>query len=276
VAHFGPEGVVGKLKAGPFEELADALLTTVDGRNLAVRLRRDGSFRAGAADVLPPGQFVASTLMSDQQQRRQDLYRAYLKRPITGRRTARLGSGAPSTLMVWAKPIDMHFTLVPGVDSMAGMALLVIPLQVEASLLGQRVTVPGPFSYCRRDLDGVLASPPLESSEPADMHLRFQLPAAVLPLTVERARFVARIDAPSRRVTISGRGDGGLVEVHRVESPLDPIRAEITDKGLLRLDDQGGLHLNVAVSGMLKGEGGSRDDKWTIQYLELEVTGVTK
>jgi hypothetical protein len=280
VAHFGPEGVEGKLKAGPFEELADALLTTVDGRSLAVQLRRDGSFRADPADVLPPGQFVASTLMSDQQKQRQDMYRDYLKRPLIGRRTARSG-GVGATFMVWAKPIDMHFTLVPEARR-DGMALLVIPLQVQSSIPGQRVTIPGPFSRCRRrHHDGVLATPPSEGNAAADMHLRFQLPAAVLPLTIERVRFLARIDAPSRRVTVSGRqADGGLIEVKSVDSPLDPIDVKITDQRLLWLDEEGGLHLNVALSGMLKGEGGSRattrDEKWIIQYLEIEVTGVTK
>jgi hypothetical protein len=39
---------------------------------------------------------------------------------------------------------------------------------------------------------------------------------------------------------------------HRMESPLGPIRVEITQERLLRLDEEGGLHLNVALSDLLK------------------------
>src|SRR5262249_31240659 len=114
--------------------------------------------------------------------------------------------------------------------------------------------------------------PTLESRLGTDMHLRFQVPAVALPLELERARLVVRIAAPSRRVTIAARpnADERLVELHRVETPLDPIRIDIA-RELLRLDMDGGLHLNLSVSDSLKGEGG----KWTIERLELEVSGQT-
>src|SRR5262249_61231702 len=89
------------------------------------------------------------------------------------------------------------------------------------------------------------------SQEPGmatDMLLRFQFPDEVLPFKVERARLLTRIDAPARRVTISGLADDGPVELHRVESPLDPLRVDVTDERLLRLDAEGGLHLNLSVS----------------------------
>ena len=84
--------------------------------------------------------------------------------------------------------------------------------------------------------------------------------------------------ASNFRITIAGRADGSLVELHRVESPLDPIRVEITEPRLLRLDGEGGLHVNVSVSGDLgAGAADPRDPhanpKWMIEYLELEVSG---
>ena len=109
-----------------------------------------------------------------------------------------------------------------------------------------------------------------------DMHLRFQLPASVLPFKVVRAGLNAKINAPSRRVTIAGWADHKLVEVHHLESPLDPIHLDIS-QDLLRLDGDGGLHLNVAFSEVL---GGSKkrlaDEKWTIEYLELQVAGLSE
>jgi hypothetical protein len=98
----------------------------------------------------------------------------------------------------------------------------------------------------------------------------------VLPFRVERARLLTRINAPGRKVTVSGRADGRFVEVHQANSPLDPIRLDITEARFLHLDEEGGLHLNLDVSALLRRGGGGKnqkEDKWAIDYLEVEVTG---
>jgi len=275
-ARFGPEGLEGQLAAGPFRDLADALLCPPAGRNLAVRLGPAGGFSAGTQDVLAQGQFLADALLSDRQQRRLQLYRAFLKRSGAGRLAGR------TVLLAWAEPIDMHFTLVPGAR-MVGTALLVIPLRLERAPPGRHVTIPGPLLPYRRIMDGgrftagKLAPATLEATLATDMHLRFQLPAEVLPLKVERARLLAKIAAPARRVAIAGWADGKPVEVHRVDSPLDPIRVDLTVEGFLRPDAEGGLHVNLTISDSLPGRGaGQESEKWTIHYLELEVIGQTK
>lgn len=274
VARFGPAGLEGKLEAAPFQEVGDALVATPSGRYLAVRLSPDGAFHAGASDILPTGQFLASAVLTDRQQRRQELYREYLKRSVSGRSEGR------NLFFAWAAPADLGFTLGPE-TRLAGSALLVLPLQFERVAPGTRVTVPAPFISFRKVAEGLLIRPTMEMGQPADMHLRFQLPEAVLPLQVERARLTAKITAPSRRITISGRADGKLVELHRVESPLDVIHVDITEERLLRLRADGGLDLNVAISDILvkSKEPDSRDlqtrQKWTIEYLELEVSGRT-
>jgi hypothetical protein len=261
IARFGPEGLEGQLATAKFRDVGDALLCPLEGRRLAVDLRPDGSFRAGGKDILPDGQFLAGTVLSDRQQRRKELYREFLKRPGPGR----LQSYA---LLAWAEPANVPFTLGPEAR-LVGEALLVIPLRLERSAPGTRVTVPAPFLSVRQILDQ--ASTPLkrEFQLGAAMHLRFQLPAEVLPLQVEQARLAVKINAPSRRVTIAGRADGTLVELRHVDSPLDPIRLDITERRLLRLDKEGGLHLNLGVSNR-------GDEKWTIEYLELEVSGRTE
>jgi hypothetical protein len=271
VGRFGPEGLEGRVAAGGFRDVTDALLGTPGGRNLEVRLGPDGTFRTGSADVLPAGHFLAGAVLSDRQQRREALYREFLKRPAAG-----VGRGG-SVLLAWAEPIDMHFALLPGARTVGG-ALLAIPLRLERPPPGTRVTVPGPLVPYQRIWEAGPTKPTLESDQPANMHLRFQLPAAVLPLRVERARLLARIDAPGRRVTVAGRAGDEVVELYQVESPLDPIHVEITEERLLRPDGEGGLHLNVALSAPPRDEGsrpGARGagEKWTIEYLELEVTG---
>jgi hypothetical protein len=274
VAHFGPEGLEGRLNVGPFQGLADAVLAAPDGRNMALSLGPEAAFRAAGPDVLPPGQFLTGTVLSDRQQRRQQLYRQFLKPPDLNRFEGRFGGR--NLVLAWADPLDMHFTLAADARTV-GSALLLVPLRLERSAPGTRVTVPGPLIPYHRILKNGLGRPTVESGAAVDMELRFQLPGEVLPLRVERARLFVKIDAPGRRVTVSGKADGEPVEIHRVDSPLDPIRLDVTREALLRLDEQGGLHLNLAVGNLRQGAGdGPGGQRWALRDLELEVTGRTE
>jgi hypothetical protein len=102
----------------------------------------------------------------------------------------------------------------------------------------------------------------------------------VLPFEVERARFTLKIDAPSRRVTVAGLEGSRATQLHSEDSPLDPVRIEITEERLLHLDAAGGLHLNLTLSDIPQGNQKAASpqqvtEKWIIDYLELEVSGRT-
>src|SRR5262249_9738290 len=120
---------------------------------------------------------------------------------------------------------------------------------------------------------------PATSNLGMDMRLRFQLPAEVMPFRIEQARLSYRMDAPSRRITLAGVVDGNSVELHRVESPLDPVQVEIKDARLLHLDADGGLYMNLDVSNPIgartEPDAAQPDPKWSLEYLELDVTGTT-
>jgi hypothetical protein len=265
-ARFGPKGLEGTLVGGPFQQLGDAIIYVGDGRKLAVRLQPGGAFNSQSQDALPEGQFlVSNTLLSDRQQRRQKLYNEFLKRTPADR-----PEGRP-LLLAWADPIDMHFTQEQGARTV-GNALLIIPLRLQRPGPGSRITIPGPMVTHRRVQGGHIIRLIREGRDASSIRLRFQLPPAVLPFEVERVRLIAKVDAPSRRVTVSGLADGKLVEVHGIESPLDPLRVEIDKKELLGLDKDGGLHLNLALSKPTKSSK-TPNEKWLIQYLELEVVG---
>jgi hypothetical protein len=269
VGRFGPGGLEGKLTAGPFRDLADAVLAPPGGRNLAVRLGPDGAFRAGSQDVLPAGQFLTGAVLTDRQQRRQRLYRDFLKAAPLGRQERR------AMLLAWAEPVDLHLTLgTPDVRTV-GSALLVVPLRLQPPAAGERITIPGPLVACERLIDGSPTRPAKEGRVAVDQEVRFRLPEVVLPFRVERARLLVKADAPSRRLTVAARAGDGLVELRRVESPLDPVLVDITDGRLLRPDAEGGLHLDVALSEPLRPAEGAAPDQydWTIEDLELEVTG---
>jgi hypothetical protein len=279
VAHFGPEGLEGKLSAGHFQEVGDALLSTPNGRNLSLRLQPDGSFRAGSSDVLPTGEFLAATVLSDRQQRRQEVYREFSRRsPADLWAHAGVRGEVRNVLLAWANPIDLHMPLGPEA-TVAGNALLVVPLRLERGPAVERRTIPGPLLPYRQILEVGSVRPLRESTNDSDLHLRFQLPAVVLPFTVQQARLVLKINAPGRRVTISGYlPAGGLVELYRAENPLDPIRLDVADERVLHVDEDGGLHVNLSMNSVAAstppGKGDVvRDEKWSIEYLDLEVSG---
>jgi hypothetical protein len=264
IAHLGPDGIEGRLAHGPFQGVTDALLATPGGRHMAIRLQPDGRFRSASADVLPPGLFLADAVLTDEQQRRQEVYREFLRKPRWDR-----SDGHP-LLMAWAKPIDAGFRIVPD-GRLVGTALLVIPLRFTRPEKGSHVTIPAPLVSWQRVLPGGLGKPVLDSTSEADQLLRFQLPFESLPLKVERARLTAKVEAPSRRITIAAGGDGQQVVLHQVESPLDLVRVDIVDSRLLQLDEQGGLVLNVRINDPPLA--GGTPQKWRIEYIDLEISG---
>jgi hypothetical protein len=272
-ARFGPGGIEGKVTANGISNLTDGLVTAPGARNLGLWLKPTGEFSAGIADALPIGQYLARTLLSDRQQRRQEVFRRFLKRSA-----GESVSDAP-VLMAWGDPLEMPFHL-PAEARMVGTALVSMPLRFERTPPGTPVSIPGSFVSVRRVLEGKLARPVFESTLASEQRLRFQLPSAVLPLKIERARLIAKIKSPSREVTIAEDRTGQAV-LHKSENPLGPIEVEIAGAGLLRLDATGGLHFDLTISDPIHAPGGrpgtgDATPAWTIEYIELEVFGTTE
>lgn len=262
VARFGPDGVVARVAAPGFGPLSDALIATPARQPIALRELAASEFTAGPADTLAPGQFLAGTVLTDRQQRRQAVYRQFLGGSLPPHLDGR------DLLLAWAEPGVVPFTAADGIRT-AGSTLLVVPVTFEQPPAGTRVTIPPAFVAVRR-ADGVGGRPTLESAYPAEMRLRFQLPATVLPLDPERAALHLWVRAPSRRVAISGLAAGRSVPLFAADSPADPIRVELADPELLRLDPEGGLHVVVAITNL-----GAPEREWRIESIGLEVVGRT-
>lgn len=269
-AHFGPSGLVGQVRGPAAREFSDVLLQTPTKQPLAVHLQSDGSFQSGSADQLLPGQFLSGSVLTDQQQQHQDLYRQFLVEPGVKALEGR------TMLLAWAAPQDLHFTA--GSESRTvGQAMFVLPLEFEASPPGTPVTVPAPLVAYRRLLNGASVEPTLESKFAVDMQLRFQIPKVLLPLQVERARLHARVMAPARPLTLLGQGKGGPVTLHEVEGLRGELDVAITDAQVLHLDPDGGLVLTLRIGDVpeaqRRGQGG--EEKWSIEGLGLEIGGQT-
>jgi hypothetical protein len=269
VATFGPDGLEGAVRAELFANLADGLVTVPGARPLAARFGPGARLACRSDDTLPAGQFLAGTLLSDRQQRRQEIYRELLEAKGSA------ASDRGPVLLAWADAVPMPFRLASD-TRMAGTALLALPLRLERPAPGARVTIPGSFVQLRQLRDGRPGGLTRESGQATELHLRFQLPPAVLPLHVERARLLGRVDAPSRRVTVAGWADGALVEFHKFEEPRGPFQLDVTDERLLRPDAEGSIHLILKV-GDRQAASAKADVawNWTVEYLELEVSGRT-
>jgi hypothetical protein len=270
-ARFGPNGLEGRVSAEPFRNLADGLLTAPEARHLALHVQGDGSFTASTDDALASGQFLASTLLNDRQQRRQEVMRRLLAPVPSETRDDR------HRVLIWADPVALPFRLLPDAR-MAGSAVLGIPLTLERPLPNQSVRIPSALVQVRQITNDVPVRLTRLANQRAEMHLRFQLPAAALPFQVERARLLAKIDAPSRRITIAGHADHEMVTLHHAENPLGPLQVDIAEERLLKLDSTGGLHIDLTISesfvgGVAQSADSDADKNWTIEYMELEVTG---
>jgi hypothetical protein len=261
-ARFGPNGVDGTLTTTAFRNAADALILTAARETLAVRLQPDGTFAAGTDDMLPAGHFLAGAVLTDRQQKRQAVYRQLLNGSPPEYMAGR------DLLLAWGDMEEVPFTARDG-SRMVGTALWVIPLEFEQPAAGTRVTVPPGFISYRR-VDGGTGRATMESTRAANMLLRFQLPASVRGLKVERATLHLRVRAPSRRVAVGGLADGRPVALDSKDSPAEPIRVEVDDAKLLRVDEQGGLHFSLSVANL-----GNEilDTPWRIESLGLEVAG---
>jgi hypothetical protein len=269
VARFGPAGVDGQLSAGVFRNPADAVILTPARVPVRATLTADGAFHVGPDALLPAGQFLTDTVLSDAQRRRQEVYRRLLTRPLPKHLDGRW------LLLAWADPAEPPF--FPGdTDRTVGAVLLVVPLEFDRPAVGTEVQVPRGFVPVSTGGRGGRRAPPtLQSSSALEMPLRFQLPASVLPLDVAGATLHLHIRAPGRRVTVTAGADGSPVTLHTAESPLDPIRVDVADPRLLRPDNGGGLTLTVGVSEPVGGGGGAfdREGGWAIESLTLEVRG---
>jgi hypothetical protein len=267
VARFGPDGIEGRLEAGSYRGPTDALVVPASHEPLPVRFGAGGTFAARTSEALPPGNYIAGAVLDDRQQRRQAVYRQMLSGPLPRHLEGR------DLLLAWAEMPELPFPPEEGARVL-GSALLAVPLEFERSAPGTRVTVPRGFSTVRRVLDQtrqILVTP--SGPEAVTMRVRFQLPASVLPLRVERATAYARVRAPSRTFTLSGAADGKPVRLFEGVGTLDSVRVEITDPRLLEPDELGGLYLTVAFGNTTDPVNST---PWKLESLTLEVVGRTE
>lgn len=265
VASFGPDGVSGVLNIQKYTNPADAILVARDREPVAAQIRSDGSFTIGQGETLAANQYLTDTLLSDRQQRRQEVFQKLV------------GSGLPPSfdtrdyLLTWMDPEQIPFQTGEGSRAI-GSSLVVVPVTYERPAPGTKVFVPQSYLPYRRWLEGRPRMPTLESTRPIEMELRFQLPETLIPMVVDEAEMTVRLRAPSRTVKILGYYEGKPSTIREQTSPAEPIRVKVTDPRYLKLDAKGGLHLGLAIVGD-DAIGNNLESFWTIESIHLTLSG---
>lgn len=273
VVRFAEDQSQGKLDASAFGALDDIMLHGGTGRHAAIQLQSDGSFLVSSVNALAPGHYVADGLLTDQQQRRE----VYLSETLKRKRFQRLYNNP--ILLAWGQPLDIGLKTIPPASTI-GNALIVVPVEIAPVPAGESITIPSQFiNYRRVFLDG-LVMPAKEANNAVDMRLRFQLPREVLPINVKEIRIMGKIKAPSRKVVLSAVAGNTTEELRQWTSPLDPFEIKLSDEKYLQTDENGGLFINLNIGDLPARPGASVTDvalpePWTIEYLEMEVRGVT-
>ncbi|MFM2096483.1 MAG: hypothetical protein RIS70_3607 [Planctomycetota bacterium] len=297
-AEFNESGLVGKLRTGELGAATDAVIVAPPAPALAVALNDDGDFTANEEQVLSAEQYIASTLMTDEQRRRQDYFRALLNPSDTFVFPRR-----PSVFF-WCNPVDIGIRMPEGF-LVAGSALAVVPLEIRRTPPDTAFRVPSTFlemtaaqgqakssAYNRRTGQWVKGL-----TVASETPLRFQLPAEVLPCELSTATLTIRINAPSRELQVKTYRTTDSQVVRAFRSPIGVIALELK-AGDLQLDAAGGLTLGLAIGPTgaftTEADGGSgagtdasslpsniptstirENNPWQIEYVRLTVAGRT-
>jgi len=275
VGTFTSAGFEGRL-TGTLESPGDAVIAIPGQPLLAAEIER-GVVKVTSENLLVPGNFIAGALLSDEQRRRQSTYRHLLREERSGKDLI-----TRPTLFTWTNPTDTGFQLPKDVRQV-GSALWAVPLKIERAKRGAQLVIPSPFVQYR-----TVRGPKREGVSPLYDHrtgewiysktdsrtwLRFQVPQAILPVTLNQARLTLDIEAPSRTLEILGVADGQYETVFTKSNPIGRIEVDIANPSLLKVDETGGFMLGLLVSdpnGVPKRQHKSR---WEIKSLQLEVAG---
>jgi hypothetical protein len=247
--HFDARGFVGKISGGEQFDLQDALVASFPSPSAAIQPRQDGSFVVSPDDVFSQGQFLASSVVSDESRRRQDIYRSLLTRKADS------DVAASPTLFVWGQP-QPGVLSIPEDLTQQGSALAAIPLWIDRTPPASEFTIPATFvrigstegekgrslSYNARNGKWVT-----NSSRASNTRLRFELPRAVLPCRITSADVTIKLNAPSREFQFHGVVNKRDVLIERIENPSGVYQFKVDRPEWLSIDRAGGLEFTFEV-----------------------------
>ena len=279
-ATFGSEGFVGDVDIGPCDELSDPILVTSQRAPIRVRFGDDGQFEARSVDLLSPGQFSDSAIVSDEQRRRRQVLEILFDPESKWNPSARV------TLLAWTQPLGPPFQL-NNPEHTAGSALLAIPIRLRHSEAGSHVSVPSVMTSYRvvPAADGTMSSAYSntqqkwvgELSAATQAKLRVKLPPEVVPLQLESITAKISLKAPQRLLQFIGHQDDQEKVLVERQSPVGTLEFELPANDFLQVDREGGIPLTLKIGPHPNENSGNiAEVGWKIDDLSFGVEGVVQ
>ncbi|MCA9008587.1 MAG: hypothetical protein KDB01_02515 [Planctomycetaceae bacterium] len=282
-ATFDEFGVVGKLESGGLTKIADLIMAGLSPDRMRLRLESGTEFRGRPQDVLAVGDFSGSTLVSDQQRRRAEVYAA-----VFGSTERNDEFPDAPCLLFWAQANRQMLDRGDSNTRQERSLLVAQPLRMERPLLESRITIPSPLLPLRTmpDADGTGLSAVFNngrrqwfSAEPGSRSfMEFQIPSVCLPFEVDTAELALFIRAGSRTVSVFAGSFETQTEVCRLESPLG-AHSILIPVDLVRESCRGGaLYVSLTVSDLEKSlrpvnASETQNDYWEISRMGLTLKG---
>jgi hypothetical protein len=277
VGRFGPRGLEGELTVGTFGSAEDALVAPAFATPLGANLASDGGFHAGPADLLASGQYTADQLLSEEQLRRQKLMESWFGTRLPD---------SPVHLVAWSEPLTDVLQWSAGTRQV-GASLISVPVTIERTAPSTPVAIPdalmgvqtisgssGQSTY----FDNRTRQWQYPQTSATITRLRWQLPAATLPMVVSQAKLSLDGNVPSRQLDIYLLHDDDQIPVLQRSNHSGRIQIDLSNSDQLSLDDQGGLTLEIAVSELTAqpiGQAMGSNATWSIRSTTLDVWGKT-
>ena len=295
---FGPEGFLGNVEC-PNSNIRDAVVASSTRVSLAVDIEK-GKLTEPAESTLDPGNYIASNLLSDEQICHQQVYRNLvdLGQNQDPQVSADEGSDEANKqtlatrftrdflkhpkLLAWTDPMELGYEFGDDMQK-KGAALVVMPIRLHPPEPNQSIRIPSvflPYESVRGPknegfsvaYDSKLGIWPRQSVD-TKTTLRFQLPECVLPFQPSSAKLRVKINAPNRSIDIQSGAVQSLVPQGNAQEAMGELVYRITDPKALTLDENGGLHVRVAVGKPRSGNSATQKDEWKIEFVDLELEG---
>jgi hypothetical protein len=283
VARFGPNGLEGRFAS--VAALNDPVISGPGVPSLAVKMKSDGTFESRPEDVLPAGQFISGSLLSDRQRAQQEAMRGILQ------------VGTPDAYLTRVAVAGWYRTFDAGVEfpkdfRLDGDSLAVLPLELAKTPPETEFRIPATFLKPSMASDGKGVSSVFNArtgqwlrklTRGSEANLFFKVPDEVLPCTLKSGKLTLRINAPSRLLSVSAVVNKQRELLKSVSSPSGVYDFEMKDKHLTWEGD-GRVQVIITVGksaaeAQAEKSGWAADDSrlttWQIEYVRLTLDGRT-
>lgn len=281
---FDANGVVGKLGGGGLQAAGNLIIAGMNPDRMSLRLDAGGiQFSGTPEDVLAVGDFSGTSLVSDEQRRRAEVYASIFDME----ERSEPFPNAPS-LLFWAEADRQAVNLSdPNIRHRRSL-LVVQPLRMEQPPVETRITIPSPFIRLRTlpDANGAGVSGVfnnakrrwLSAEAGSRSFMEFQIPDVCLPFEVDTADIELFLRAGSRTVTVSAGSFETQEVVRLLESPLGAHSIQIPADLIRDSCRHGKLYLSLTVSDLQKSlqpanASQTQNDYWEISRMGLTLTG---